>query len=145
MSFNSVLAHSPLGQSSIGFMFAISFDLISPEAMRSISFDPADFKLKDILDTLIKYDKTFPGIYDYVKKVRDWLYGATPESNKPTPDPVVVPPNEEPKPPVIDPNAPPQQPPQAAPGAPGADDGFKMDATQLKNVKLFLSQFFFGY
>jgi hypothetical protein len=95
---------------------------------------------KDILDTLRKYDKTFPGIYDYVKKVRDWLYGATPESNKPTPDPVVVPPNEEPKPPVIDPNAPPQQPPQAAPGAPGADDGFKMDATQLKNVKLFLSQ-----
>ena len=95
---------------------------------------------KDILDTLRKYDKTFPGIYDYVKKVRDWLYGATPESDKPTPDPVVVPPNEEPKPPVIDPNAPPQQPPQPAPGAPGADDGFKMDATTLKNVKLFLTQ-----
>ena len=93
---------------------------------------------KDILDTLRKYDKTFPGIYDYVKKVRDWLYGATPESDKPTPDPVVVPPNEEPKPPVIDPNAP-QQPPQPAPGAPGVD-GFKMDATTLKNVKLFLTQ-----
>ena len=92
---------------------------------------------KDILDTLRKYDKTFPGIYDYVKKVRDWLYGATPESDKPTPDPVVVPPNEEPKAPVIDPNAPPQQP---TPVAPGADGGFKMDATTLKNVKLFLTQ-----
>jgi len=94
---------------------------------------------------LRKYDKTFPGIYDYVKKVRDWLYGATPESNTATPDPVLVPPNEEPKPPVIDPNAP-QQPPQpapvapVAPVAPGADDGFKMDTTTLKNVKLFLTQ-----
>lgn len=94
---------------------------------------------KDILDTLRKYDKTFPGVYDYVKKVRDWLYGATPESNNPTPEPIVVPPQEEPKPPVIDPNAPPQQPPQQ-PGAPAADDGFKMDVTQLRNVKLFLTQ-----
>jgi len=53
---------------------------------------------KDILDTLKKYDKTFPGVYDYVKKVRDWLYGATPESNAATPDPVVVPPGEVPTP-----------------------------------------------
>jgi hypothetical protein len=94
---------------------------------------------KDILDTLRKYDKTFPGVYDYVKKVRDWLYGATPESNNNAPEPVIVPPQETPKPPVIDPNAPPQQPPQQ-PGTPAADDGFKMDVNQLRNVKLFLTQ-----
>ena len=94
---------------------------------------------KDILDTLRKYDKTFPGVYDYVKKVRDWLYGATPESNKPTPDPVIVPPAEEPKPPVI--QTPPVIPPQApAPGTPGGEGEFKMDPTTLKNVKLFLTQ-----
>lgn len=90
---------------------------------------------KDILDTLRKDDKNFPGVYDYVKKVRDWLYGATPESNKPTPDPVIVPPSEEPKPPII------QTPPQVpTPSSPDGEGEFKMDPTTLKNVKLFLTQ-----
>ena len=53
---------------------------------------------KDILDTLKKYDKSFPGVYDYVMKVRNWLYGATPEANKPQPESVIVPPQEIPTP-----------------------------------------------
>lgn len=95
---------------------------------------------KDILDTLRKYDKTFPGVYDYVKKVRDWLYGATPESNNNAPEPIVVPPQEEPKAPVVNPNEqPPQQPVPPVIGGPD-EDGFNMDVTTLRNVKMFLTQ-----
>lgn len=109
---------------------------------------------KDILDMLKRYDKVFPGAYDYVKKVRDWLYGATPESNKPQPEPVVTPPQEVPTPtnpnpdptnptkPEDDPNKPtepvapvPGQPPATLPGA-----NTQLDANKIKVVKVFLSR-----
>lgn len=73
---------------------------------------------KDILDFLRTKDKVFPGIYDYVKKVRDWLYGASPESNKPQPDAVIVPPSEIPTP--TNPEPSPQKPtkPEELPAEP---------------------------
>jgi hypothetical protein len=106
---------------------------------------------KDILDMLKRYDKVFPGAYDYVKKVRDWLYGATPESNKPQPEPVVTPPQEVPTPtnPNPDPTHPtkpeddPNKPTEPVPGQPpatlsGADT--QLDANKIKVVKVFLSR-----
>jgi hypothetical protein len=106
---------------------------------------------KDILDMLKRYDKVFSGAYGYVKKVRDWLYGATPESNNPQPEPVVTPPQEVPTPtnpnpdptnptkPEDDPNKPtgpvPGQPPATLPGA-----ITQLDANKIKVVKVFLSR-----
>jgi len=94
---------------------------------------------KDILDFLRTKDKVFPGIYDYVKKVRDWLYGATPESNNKTPEPIVVPPQEVPKPNEQPTQQPTQQPTPPVIGGPD-EDGFKMDVTTLRNVKMFLTR-----
>lgn len=73
---------------------------------------------KDILDFLRTKDKVFPGVYGYVKKVRDWLYGPSPESNKAQPDAVVVPPSEIPTP--TNPEPSPQKPtkPEELPAEP---------------------------
>ena len=110
---------------------------------------------KDTLDSLKRYDKVFPGVYDYVSKVRTWLYGPGPTSNKPLPDAVVVPPNETPTPsnPNPDPTHPtdpktiPSDPPKpgdapvAPPTAPvpGASET-ELDANKIRNVKVFLSR-----
>ena len=110
---------------------------------------------KDTLDMLKRYDKVFPGVYDYVSKVRTWLYGPEPTSNKPLPDAVVVPPNETPTPsnPNPDPTHPtdpktiPSDPPKpgdapvAPPTAPvpGASET-ALDANKIRNVKVFLSR-----
>jgi len=110
---------------------------------------------KDTLDSLKRYDKVFPGVYDYVSKVRTWLYGPEPASNKPLPDAVVVPPNETPTPsnPNPDPAHPtdpktiPSDPPKpgdapvAPPTAPvpGASET-ELDANKIRNVKVFLSR-----
>jgi len=99
---------------------------------------------KDILDTLKRYDKTFPGVYDYVLKVRNWLYGATPAANKPTPDPVTVPPGEVPTPtnPEPTPQKPtkpeelPEEPPKPGdPVAPGGGYSNKNLAKYLTDLK----------
>ena len=96
---------------------------------------------KDTLDSLKRYDKVFPGVYDYVSKVRTWLYGPGPTSNKPLPDAVVVPPNETPTPsnPNPDPAHPtdpktiPSDPPK--PGDPVASSG----GYSNKNLAKFLT------
>jgi len=102
---------------------------------------------KDVLDVLRRYDKTFPGVYDYVKKVRDWLFGPTPEANAPLPEPLTVPPQEiptptNPNPGPNNPTKPEDLPPEAPkPGdpAPKAVDN-KLDANKIKAVKAFLSR-----
>jgi len=96
---------------------------------------------KDILDTLKKYDKTFPGVYDYVKKVRNWLYGATPEANKPQPESVIVPPSEIPTP--TNPEPSPQKPtkPEELPTEPPkpGDPASKGGSYSNKNLAKFLT------
>lgn len=107
---------------------------------------------KDTLDMLKRDVKVYPGVYDYVSKVRTWLYGPEPASDKPLPDAVVVPPNETPTPsnPNPDPAHPtdpktipsdPPKPGDAPPTAPvpGASET-ALDSNKIRNVKVFLSR-----
>lgn len=96
---------------------------------------------KDVLDMLKRYDKVFPGAYDYAMKVRSWLYGPSVESTAPTPDPVSVPPQEIPtpnNPNPVDPQA--KTPPPGTPPATLAGANIQLDANKIKTVKLFLSR-----
>ena len=94
---------------------------------------------KDILDTLKKYDKSFPGIYDYVTKVRSWLYGATPESNKPQPESVIVPPEEVPTPTNPEPSPTNPTKPEDSPNKPEAPTPGPGGGYSNKNLAKYLT------